>query len=839
MTSSLYLGRYLDDESRLTEEPVAYPLDHLTTHGLLLGMTGSGKTGLGLILVEEALQQGVPALLLDVKGDLTNLLLTFPALAPADFEPWVDSDSARRQGQTPAEAAAATAERWRAGLAAWGLGPEQVARLRACADFALYTPGSRHGRPVDLLARFSAPPADDADEAALRAQGLASALLGLAGVEADPLRSREHILLTSLVRYAWEQGGALELPALIQLVQRPPMQQVGVFDLESFFPRKERFDLALTLNNLIAAPGFALWRAGEPLELERLLYAPDGRPRAAVFYLAHLPEEQQQFFITLFLEEVRAWVRRSPGTQALRALLYFDELYGYLPPYPANPPTKAPLLALVKQARAAGLGLVLATQNPADLDYKGLGNIGTWCVGALRTDRDRMRVLEGMEGALGGAGWSAGELAQALSRLKPREFLLHDTRADMLRFFESRWALSYLRGPLTPAEVKRLAAAGGEGMGAPESRGAAQPGNAAFASTASLTPPLTVVAPVSQPAGLSLSQLAEQPPAVDPTISQVFLAPTLTAQRAAQGAARPIDPARAALVFRPALLGAGVLHFFYDKAALSLTRQQTRRLITADETWSAGWEQAELVIVRAEDLAVRPPAGGYFAPLPGALGRPTAYKRWEQTLRTYLLRTAALTLWYCEPLKSYSHPEEGKRAFLERCRAEAERRKRDELATVKTRFEKQMARIQEKIRREELEMQGEEEELEERKREQMYSGAESVWGLVTGRAYMRPLSHVSRQRRMVKEVEADIEESVQALKVFRAEAEQIQREWGTAAQTVAQKWDSVLEQLREIVVRPRQQDVEIRFCGLAWFPYWEYGAESDRDRLSFPAYVPL
>lgn len=837
MISALYLGRYLDDEGRLTEEPVAYPPDHLTTHALLLGMTGSGKTGLGLILVEEALQQGIPALLLDVKGDLANLLLTFPALAPTDFEPWVDADSARRQGQLPMEAATTTAEHWRAGLAAWGLGPEQVARLRAAADFVLYTPGARHGRPVDLLARFSAPPPDDADEAALRAQGLASALLGLAGVEADPLRSREHILLTTLIRHAWEQGGALELPALIQLVQRPPMQQVGVFDLESFFPHKERFDLALTLNNLIAAPGFALWRTGEPLALERLLYAPDGRPRAAVFYLAHLPEEQRQFFITLFLEEVRSWVRRSAGTQMLRALLYFDELYGYLPPYPANPPTKAPLLALVKQARAAGLGLVLATQNPADLDYKGLGNIGTWCVGVLRTDRDRMRVLEGMEGSLGGAGRNAGELTQTLSRLKPREFLLHDTRAGLLRFFQSRWALSYLRGPLTPAEVKRLAA-GGLGAGAPESRDTTPLGNVTFTAAAPLIP---ASVDVSDPhlADFSLSQLAEQPPAVDPAIPQVFLAPTITAQRAAQGATRPVDPAQAALVFRPALLGASVLHFFHEKAALSLTRQQTWRLTTADETWSAGWEQAELVIVRAEDLAAHPPASGTFAPLPGALGRPAAYKRWEQTLRAYLLRTAALTLWYCEPLKSYSRPEEGKRAFLERCRAEAERRKRDELATVKTRFEKQMARVQEKIRREELEMQGEEEELEERKREQMYSGAESVWGLVTGRAYMRPLSHVSRQRRMVKEVEADIEESVQALKVFRAEAEQIQDEWEAAAQTVAQKWDSVLEQLREVVVRPRQQDVEIRFCGLAWFPYWEYRVETDRDRLSLPAYVPL
>ena len=342
----------------------------------------------------------------------------------------------------------AAAAHWKQGLEAWGLNAGTVTEFRANTEFIVYTPGMRAGRPVDILARFSAPPSDDPDEAAARAQGLASALLGLAGIEADPLHSREHILLTTLIRHTWEAGRVLDIPGLLQQVQQPSLDRIGVFDLESFFPQRDRFELALTLNNLIAAPGFARWREGDPLDMDRFLTGSQGRPRATLFYLAHLPEEQRGFFLTLFLEEVRAWVRRQAGTSTLRALLFFDEVYGYLPPHPYNPPTKIPLMALVKQGRAVGLGVVLSTQNPADLDYKGLGNIGTWFVGALRTERDKHRVLEGMEGTILASGLRPSEVETALSRLQPRIFLMHDAAEGTLRFFHSRWAMSYLRGPL-------------------------------------------------------------------------------------------------------------------------------------------------------------------------------------------------------------------------------------------------------------------------------------------------------------------------------------------------------------------------------------------------------
>ena len=461
-SNNLYLGRHVDEQNEMLDRPLNYELEHLTTHALLLGTTGSGKTGLGLVLVEEVLRKGIPVLLLDVKGDLANLLLTFPDLAPDDFAPWIDVDAARRKGQTPDQAAQATADLWRNGLNSYGLGPDDIAQLRDRADFALYTPGMRTGRPVDILARFSAPPTGDPDAATLRAQGLTSALLSLAGIDADPLQSREHILLTTLMRHAWETQGTLDVPTLIQQVQQPPIERIGVFDMDSFFPQKDRFTLALTLNNLIAAPGFARWREGEPLDIDHFLFTPEGKPRATVFYLAHLPEAQRHFFVTLFLEELRTWVRSQAGTRTLRAMLFFDEIFGYLPPHPHNPPTKEPLMALVKQGRAAGMGVVLSTQNPADLDYKSLGNIGTWFVGSLRTDRDKMRVLEGMEGAIADAGMATNAVETALSRLKSRVFLMHDaregTRESAVQFFHSRWAMTYLRGPLTPVETQQLAA---------------------------------------------------------------------------------------------------------------------------------------------------------------------------------------------------------------------------------------------------------------------------------------------------------------------------------------------------------------------------------------------
>jgi hypothetical protein len=367
-----YLGREYDLAAREPRETLLlYDAKDLTTHAVCVGMTGSGKTGLCIGLLEEAAIDGVPALVIDPKGDIGNLLLTFPGLAPEDFAPWINEDDARRQGLTPEAFAAQQATLWRNGLASWGQDGERIRRLRETADFTIYTPGSDAGVGLSVLSSFAAPAAalrDDDDLYQDRLRATAGSLLGLLGIAADPVRSREHILLANLLDVSWREGRALDLAALIALIQQPPMERVGVLPLDDFYPAKERFELAMALNNLLAAPGFSSWRAGEPMDIDRMLYGPDGKPRVAICSIAHLSDAERMFFVSMLLAELVSWMRAREGTGSLRALLYMDEIFGFMPPV-AEPPSKRLLLTLLKQARAFGLGVVLATQNPVDLDY--------------------------------------------------------------------------------------------------------------------------------------------------------------------------------------------------------------------------------------------------------------------------------------------------------------------------------------------------------------------------------------------------------------------------------------------------------------------------------------
>jgi hypothetical protein len=827
----LYLGRPVDAKNCTMDHPLTYPLDHLTTHALLLGATGSGKTGLGLVIAEEVLRQGVPTLLLDVKGDLANLLLTFPNQDASSFIPWIDRDAAQRRGSTPTEAAEEIANRSQQRLSRWGLSSEDIAQLREKVDLHLVTPGLQAGRPVNILARFQAIPSQDPDEASLRAQGLASALLGLAGIDADPVHSREHILLTTLIRHRWTENHALDLPTLIRQVQHPPIEQVGVFDLESFYPEDDRFDLALTLNNLIAAPGFARWRTGAPLDVDRYLEAPDGRPRATILYLAHLPESERQFFVTLFLEELRTWVRHQSGTSALRALLFFDEVYGYLPPHPYNPSTKRPLMALVKQGRAAGLGVMLSTQNPADIDYKSLGNIGTWFIGTLRTDRDKDRVLEGIEGSLMASGTRVRDIEDAIGRLEPRIFVMHDANARRLAFLHSRWALSYLRGPMTTQEIRTLL--GSETT----SRVRSTPESLTNPTAIEQRSGVSIATSSQSPLKLS-SSLPSVPPAVDPEIPQTFLPATATAAWALRQHRLPVRAVETAhLVYRPSLLGIGTARVYDDRAGISLTDEQVWRVEGIKEAWNLRWDQGSMIALRMEDLSPEPPGRGSFAALPRPLARPSAYREWERELKTQIYHQSEIRIWGCTPLDLFSKPHETKGAFLQRCKKVLEAQKRDDLAEAWQTYQRKVARLEKRIRREEMELEKDEEELQERKREELLSGAETVLSLFSRRRRSRrALSQTSRQRRYVKNARADVEESVEMLRIHEQELTRLEDDWALTRSQVKRKWDSTLDEVQEIVIRARQRDIEIRFCGIGWFPRWEVTFEG--EDISLNAYTP-
>src|SRR5512136_330714 len=454
-----YLGRIYDSQQgKTTDQPLLYEPADLTVHAVVVGMTGSGKTGLCLDLLEEAALNHIPALMIDPKGDITNALLHFPNLLPQDFQPWVNPDQARRAGKTLEQASAEAAGLWKQGLADWGIDQQRLLTLSNSAQFAVYTPGSDAGIPVNILASLKAPTLDwDSNKETLRERinGTVTALLGLVGMEnIDPVRSREHILLANIFENAWSQGKDLDLGELILQTQSPPFAKLGVFDINTFFPEKDRFSLAMLLNNILAAPAFQSWIEGQPLDVPTLLYTPEGKPRHSVFYISHLSDSERMFFITLLYSAVETWMRTQTGTTTLRALMYFDEIFGYLPPV-ANPPSKQPMLRMLKQARAFGVGQVLVTQNPVDVDYKALSNAGTWMIGKLQTDQDKQRLLDGLDSAMSG-GLDRATYDQLISTLGKRVFLLHNVNAKDPATFQTRWAMNYLTGPLNRTQIPDL-----------------------------------------------------------------------------------------------------------------------------------------------------------------------------------------------------------------------------------------------------------------------------------------------------------------------------------------------------------------------------------------------
>ncbi|HHO55931.1 MAG TPA: ATP-binding protein, partial [Trueperaceae bacterium] len=456
--SSFYLGKEFDLENKeLKDEIVLYDSKDLTTHAVIIGMTGSGKTGLGIDILEEALVDNIPIIAIDPKGDMANLLLTFPDLAARDFEPWVNEYEASAKGMSTQEYAKAQAELWEKGLASWQIKKDRIAKLRSKVDMNVYTPGSNAGLPINVLRSFNAPNAavlDDSDLFRERVQTTATSILALLDIEADPITSKEHILLSNILEKTWINGKNLDIASLIREIQEPPFERVGIMNLEQFYPAKERFGLAMRLNNLLASPGFEAWLEGEPLDIQKMLFSPNGNAKASIFSIAHLSDNERMFFVSMLLNEMLSWMRAQSGTSSLRAILYMDEIFGYLPPS-KNPPSKTPMLTLLKQARAFGLGLVLSTQNPVDLDYKALSNAGTWFIGRLQTERDKERVLAGLQSASPDA-MDKKEMAAILSALGKRVFLLHNVHEDAPVIFQTRWAMSYLAGPLTREKIKRL-----------------------------------------------------------------------------------------------------------------------------------------------------------------------------------------------------------------------------------------------------------------------------------------------------------------------------------------------------------------------------------------------
>jgi len=807
-----YLGKEYDLEQRKVGSGlVLYESKQLTTHAVCVGMTGSGKTGLCLSLLEEAAIDGIPVIAIDPKGDLGNLLLSFPKLRGEDFAPWIDPDEANRKGLSREEFAAQTAKLWQDGLATWGQDGARITRFHESADLVIYTPGSSAGLPLTVLRSFAAPPpalVSQGEAYRERVASSVSGLLALLGIEADPISSREHILLANVLDQSWRAGRDLDMAGFIHAVQSPPFDKVGVIDLETFYPARERFTLAMKLNNLIASPGFAAWMDGEALDVGSLLYTPAGKPRLAILSIAHLSDSERMFFITILLNEILAWVRTQPGTSSLRAVLYMDEIFGYFPPT-ANPPSKVPMLTLLKQARAFGLGIVLATQNPVDLDYKGLANAGTWFLGRLQTKRDKERVLEGLEGASNAAGHSFDrrQMDEILSSLANRVFLMSNVHAEQPVIFQARWALSYLRGPLTREQIQMLMAP----RKVAQSTLIVNPASPSPAGATLATPISASTPPFTSSPTLSGS-LAGSRPVVPPDVPEFFI------PRHEQ-----LD-AGSVLIYRPAVLGVARLHYADKKTGTD--HWETLGLLrpVIEELPADIWDGAEAHTNHVPELNKTPEPGARFGPLPSTLARAKTYAEYTKGLKNYLYRERKLTIWSCPDFKAYSRLGEAQRDFrlrLSQSSREARDRANEEL---RAKYASKRNKLQEDIRKAREKLDREQAQASKAKWDAAVAFGNSVLGAFLGKKTISKTS-VGKATSAAKAAGKAMQQSGD-LGTAQSELDQALENFTNLEiefQAEIERLEAMLRpdalMLQAIELTPKKADIMIEQVVLAWTPW--------------------
>jgi hypothetical protein len=803
-----FLGQQLDPKTgKATQAPLLYDPDDLTTHGVVVGMTGSGKTGLCIDLLEEAALRGIPALLLDPKGDLSNILLHFPKMAPADFEPWIDPDEARRKSQSTTQAAEEAARTWAAGLADSGMGPERIGRLLETVEYGLYSPGSNRATPISILASLEAPDLDWEDNREAlrdRISGTVTALLGLVGIQADPVRSREHILLAHLIERAWRSAQSLDLVEVVRQVQAPPINKLGAFDLDQFFPEKDRTELALRLNSLLASPDFEVWLEGAALDIPSLLWTEDGRPRHSVFYLAHLTDAERMFFVSLLLTTFDAWVRSQPGSSALKGLLFIDDVVGLLPPV-SEPPSKAPLIRLLKLARAFGYGVVLATQNPVDLDYKALGNAGTWFIGRLQTEQDKNRLLDGLEEAgPAGKGLSRSQIDRTISSLGKRVFMLHNVHAKGPQVFRTRWAMAYLRGPISRAQLRKLAESV-EGRRAKAPAGSRRAPARAAAATAAST----------------LLPVAATPPTPPGDVRTYYLPNNLTPSQALRAAGRASARASAqGLIYRASLLAQAQVRFLDRKLGVDTERIWTALVHQPKRRGPVRWDDHLTESIPPEKLDASPAPDSSFADLEAPFSDERLMKQLEKDFLDHVYRTAELRLPSNPSLKLVAEPGLTPEAFREQCAQAAQDARDAEADRVQKKYTKQLRTLQSRMSREERELAEDQAELSARKMEEMATHGENLLGLIGGRRTSRRLTTSLTKRRMTEQAKADVEESIDAIAEFKRQLVDLEAQMREELEAITDKWAEVADQIEETALRPRRADVLLDLLGVAWFPYW-------------------
>ena len=778
------LGVFYLGKNKSNDDLLLYDSKDLVTHAVCVGMTGSGKTGLCISLLEEAAIDSIPAIIIDPKGDLCNLLLTFPNLAPQDFAPWVE------EGVDPAQQATL----WKEGLAKWGEDGDRIRRLKEAADFRIYTPGSNAGLPVSILKSFAAPPEairQDNESLAERINTTATSLLALVGIEADPVRSREHILISNILNQEWSNGKDLDIAALIQKVQSPSITKIGVMDLDSFFPADDRFELAMALNNLLASPSFASWMEGEALDIPKILHTESGKPRLSIFSIAHLSDAERMFFVSLLLNQVLGWMRTQSGTTSLRAILYMDEIFGYFPPV-ANPPSKLPLLTLLKQGRAFGLGVVLATQNPVDLDYKGLANTGTWFIGRLQTERDKARVLEGLEGIAAGTGQKFDKQAmeQLLAGLDKRIFLLNNVHDDAPELFETRWALSYLRGPLTRAQIKLL-----------------------MDPLKQTTTPTSAPAPASAPVPVASTQVQAERSLLPPDIPQFYIP------------VRGSGDANTTLTYHPTLLGAAEVRYS-DSKTVDMTQQVTLLAPFNDGPVNLDWSTATPLDLPVDDLESEGHAGAQFAEAPADATKAKSYASWRKDLASWLYRNQRLELLESPTLDIVSNPGESERDFRVRLQQLGREQRDDAVEKLRRKYAPKLEQLEERKRRAEQAVAREAEQAKGQKVQTAISFGATLLSSFLGRK-RTSLSTLGRATTAVRGVgrsmkeSQDVDRAGENVAAIAQKIADLEAEFQAETAALERSLDPQTEQLEKVSLKPTKANIAVKLLTLAWAPYWQ------------------
>lgn len=798
-TPEYFLGKVYDPKKKgPTDEPVLLDPANLTTHAVVTGMTGSGKTGLCVGLLEEAALHGTPAIIVDPKGDLTNLLLHFPSQLPSDFEPWIDPEMAKREGKSVAQMAEETAARWKKGLSDWGMGREQLQALTDAADFTIYSPGSTSGVPVNILSSFEAPAIsweENAEVLRERISVTVTALLGLIGLnEIDPLRSKEHILLSNLIESAWINGTSLSLTDLILQVQNPPMDRLGAFPMDSFFPEKERFTLALLLNNFLASPSFQVWQQGQPLDIGSLLFTKNGKPRHSIFYLAHLSENERMFFVTLLFAAVESWMRGQRGTGNLRAIVYFDEIMGYLPPV-ANPPSKTVMLRMLKQARAFGVGLLLATQNPVDVDYKALSNAGTWMIGRLQTDQDKQRLLDGLSSA--GGTTDLKEIDKLISGLEKRVFMLHSVYKSKPVLFNTRWALNYLAGPMTRDQLPAAnALVKGRSM----------------EEVPAGTQEKAKVSGVRESTDLTSSR-----PAIPGSIPEYFLPNNLGVSESAAAAGIQGGVTSEGIVYRPGVLAQAEVRYLSRQYDIEKA-VKTTAILEDPGSGLIRWENLLSGEVDKQKLENQPLPKTQYHPVPAWLADGKKTVEIEKDFLEWLYRSGTLKLKANTRLKVYASPDMTAAEFHQKCRDAVDDSIKAEIEKAAKTYDSKIAAMQRKIESQELDVKSKENSVNQRRLETLATGGAAVLGMLTGRK--RSISSTITKTRMASEAKDRLAAEQQTLKQYQDQLLDLQKAREEVVKEVNDKYAAAVDDITEISIRPNKSDIFTDIFAVVWLPYF-------------------